>query len=638
MSRDQNIGEVAWNAVVRLIPLLLVAGLVHCGGKSKESSPAPPTSPAVAGPAAPPDMTAVPTPGTAPPPAVPEKEPEYVGGWLDAQGKEVLRLPEYRTFQFVAPDLASACKYDQFGFLRHCVAVDRAGRVGKELAGPLMAALRNEEKKPLYQVGMDRGQEKSPYLGVLGPDLEPIMSARYASIDCVASCRAFITLEKDDSDAMHRRHQDYNVPVNEYTYRLHDRRGFEMKVLLGRAVVGAEIVPDFVEWLMTPAGGARLAPFRKKDAWGLVNLAGKVVMEPTHEVLRTLPSGAALVGAECDEKYLMSDYVDCKRWEVLDSKGQTLVGPVSRLALPIGREVRNLVLYNEVSCVLFKEDGSPVTFEGCDGLLDLPSARRVAFLNKESGLWGLADDTGKTLVEPTWRHVGRRGLDSGQQIMAAYGEPEAGLIPVMTRDASGIEQEGAVDLEGKVVIDLKWERVWPTEDLVYVRSAGKWGVLDRAGKELLSPRYEKLERISNGADVYYFPVQDGKYCHVTPKGVEVLCGTDDFLPRSRHHLIVKKNGKRHLHAYATGKQLVEQPLPKNMDGFGLYVDGKSRLIAWASEIPGGRVLYALVGPDGPLTPFRYSELGADRPGFVSKSAPALTPFFIDNRKPAQPTP
>mgnify|MGYP000925849010 CR=1 FL=1 len=638
MSRDQNPRAFSWNAAIRLIPLLLAAGLVQCGGKSKESSPAAPASPAVSGPAAPPDMTTVPAPDMAPPPAVPERAPEYVGGWLDAQGKEVLRLPEYRTFQFVAPDLASACKYDQFGFLRHCVVVDRAGRVGKELAGPLVVALQNEEKKPLYQVEMDRGQEKSPYLGVLGPDLEPILFTQYASIDCVASCRSFITLEKDDSDAMHRRNQNYSVPVNEYTYRLHDRRGSEMKVLLGPAVVGAEIVPDFVEWLMTPAGGARLAPFRRKNAWGLVNLAGKVVMEPTHEVLRTLPSGAALIGAECNENYLMSDYVSCKRWEVLDPKGQTLVGPVSRLALPIGREMRNLVLYNENSCVLFKEDGTPVTFEGCDGLLDLPSARRVAFLNKESGLWGLADDTGKTLVEPTWRHVGRRGLDDRNLNESVYGEPEAGLIPVMTRDASGIEQEGAVDLEGKVVIDLKWERVWHTEDLVYVRSGGKWGVLDRAGTELLSPRYEKLERISTGGDVHYFPVQDGKNCHVTPKGVEVLCGTDDFLPRSRHHLIVEKNKKRYLHAYATGKQLVEPPLPKKMHGLELYVDRKARTIAWASETPEGRVLYALVGPDGPLTPFRYSELGAGRPGFVSKSAPALTPFFIDNRKPVQPKP
>ena len=633
MKRDRNLRKLVRNTALRLIPLLLVAGLVHCGGKNRESSPSPPASPAVAGPAASPDMAAAPAPDMAPSPAVPEKEPELVGGWLDAKGQELVRLPGYKTFPFVTPELASACKLDALGLLTDCVAVDRAGRIGKKLDGRLKAVLRDAENQPFFVVEMDRGPGRRPALGLMDAKFDPLLVPRYASIRCVASCEAFLTLEIDDSAAMYKRNEHYSASVNEYTYRLHNRAGFEVKTLAGPIVIGAELDPDFLNWIMTPAGRSRVVPYRKGKRWGLVNPTGKVVLEAAHEVLRTLPSGAVLVGGECNEERLLSNYIGCGRWEVLDTKGQTMVGPFTGASLPYGRDVRNVALYTADTCTLFREDGTPVKFKGCDGLMDLETAGRVAFLHKETGRWGLADHTGKTLVEPVWHHVGRRGLDRGTKQIPVYAEPEAGLLPVMTRDASGLEQEGAVDLDGKVVIELKWERVWPADDVVHVRAGGKWGVLDRTGRELLSPRYAEVNYDSREGGLVHFPKKEEAHCHVTPAGGEVLCGSKYLTLLSRHHLLRSKNRVITLHATATGKQVGPEPLPEEVMDPDLFVDGPAGLVAWASK-SGDRVLFALVGRDGPLTPFRYTQLGEPTLPYVKKekTVSGLTPFFIDNRK------
>ncbi|MGN0207462.1 MAG: WG repeat-containing protein, partial [Muribaculaceae bacterium] len=85
---------------------------------------------------------------------------------------------------------------------------------------------------------------------------------------------------------------------------------------------------------------------------------------------------------------------------------------------------------------------------------------------------------------------------------------------------------GYIDRNGKEVIPFKYDNAWPfSEGLALIEFKGKWGYIDRSGKEVIPIKYEYAEFFSEGLaavklkGVFYLK---GKWGYIDKTGKEVI--------------------------------------------------------------------------------------------------------------------
>lgn len=144
-------------------------------------------------------------------------------------------------------------------------------------------------------------------------------------------------------------------------------------------------------------------------------------------------------------------------------------------------------------------------------------------------------------------------------------------------------KKGCIDPEGKVVIPLDYKNIQldtkKQDDLVLVQKGGKYGVFDREGKELITPRLEKLAPLGEG--IFGAKEKEG-WNFYNIKGEKLFGGfdqvgtfVDGLAPVEKNNLwgFVDKTGKlvvdyqyKQVHNFSEGMAAVKK------GNFWIYID------------------------------------------------------------------
>ena len=139
---------------------------------------------------------------------------------------------------------------------------------------------------------------------------------------------------------------------------------------------------------------------------------------------------------------------------------------------------------------------------------------------------------------------------------------------------------GFVDKTGKEVIPFKYEwAVFFSEGLASVKFDGKYGFIDKTGREVVPFKYDLTLPFSEG--LAYVKL-NGKYGLIDKSGKEIIpCKYDNILPFSEDLAVVKFNGK-HGFIDKTGKEVIpckyDNVLPFSEDLAAVKFNGKCGFI------------------------------------------------------------
>ncbi|MFH2009258.1 MAG: WG repeat-containing protein [bacterium] len=568
--------------------------------------------------------------------------PDLEGGWLDTRGKEVVRVANRLPHRFVTPKLGSACAPGGKSKIPRaalgCVAVHRVGKLGTRLGAKL----------PGYLVGVLGGKGRTlhylftdPYakssagnrLGAVNATFGTVLRLVYRRIQCVGSCRAFVTLTIDLEPSGY---SNYSVPVHEYQYKLHDQTGKVIKTLVEAFPVASLEGRKLILYEMTVPPRATVVPFLKKDRWGLVDLKGKVVMAAAHQVIKVLGTKSVLVGNSCSTTELVNDQQRCHRWQVLDLDGVRRWRHSGPVKLPHGEPSqrvnpdRPVIALSKNRCSVLRPNTTTVELSPCDLLKDLSPDGILAFLRSpknlsELGRWGLTNLKGKIIVPPTWHHIGFNPLSSATHLRLV-----GGRIPVMVRGTNFTARWGLIDQRGRVVVAPAWDKLDLTDGRVFVKRGGKWGVLNRDGKQILPPQFPEhfssvhIDQWGDRLPFHVLKTRGSTRVLVTPAG-KVLRFTGSLEPAGRQFVFVHWAGVTSVHSVRTGARIVSQALEKKSPSCLSREQARAGVYPIAITGPKGDPRLVLVGHRGVVTRWRYDSLGCLRHG--------LTPFARWNRRP-----
>ncbi len=139
----------------------------------------------------------------------------------------------------------------------------------------------------------------------------------------------------------------------------------------------------------------------------------------------------------------------------------------------------------------------------------LTSYSQAYFPVKIQNRWGLIDSEGHLVVEPRYEAIGsfkqfgyavmqrggRVGLmnQNGEEVVSpAYDDLKVldSVLVAVLED----RQWKVIDLDGNTILDRGYERVvvWEEGGYLSYRRAGKWGLVDKSGREIAPPVYEDI--------------------------------------------------------------------------------------------------------------------------------------------------
>lgn len=220
---------------------------------------------------------------------------------------------------------------------------------------------------------------------------------------------------------------------------------------------------------------APLYLIHESSGWGLIDAAGKIVLEPRFEQVAGRPSRTGLQGPALKEL-------------VLDQIGRA--EPVSDRLIPIRL-------------------GGKAGFASRDGkLLELGSYDSIAprasgdrFSVSKNGRFGYVDTAGEIVIPLEYEAA--RPFQGGYAFVMRAGK------------------WGVVDPNGKTVVEPLWEEVAEVYEATAnyewraVRNGTRWGVVDRSGREILPLRYDE---IPNPTPPLVAAVTQGRPIYVRPGG------------------------------------------------------------------------------------------------------------------------
>ncbi|MFH2008572.1 MAG: WG repeat-containing protein [bacterium] len=562
----------------------------------------------------------------------PRKLAALVGGWLDSTGREILRKDDLVPVPFVTPNLASACRKDASGLLVDCRTVDRAGKLGAKLPGYLVRVLGGKGRRRLYLVEKDTpGREPTTRVGVVGSEFETVLEPTYGSVRCWSGCRRLIVGEVDDSMEVSKRHPGYCVPISEHQYHLLDLAGVGVRPLTKPLVVFSSDRGELLQEMLTVPDNAPVVPFRKNKLWGLLNPRGRVVLKPTYGLIKVISATQILGASGCrQEQGDVGETGSCSQWELLDAKGQPTGPAYSSARFPIAFLRGSVVALTKTACRLFRADDTWVDIANCSKLTGSITDSVLGFerwLPTGKSGWGLADKTGKILVEPKYSSLGFQ--DQSYRDPQTGASLDSGLVVAMMYGAAGRSSWGAIDQSGKVVVPLTWDALKLAGPHVFVQKDKLWGVLDRSGKVLVSPRYTDvgISEVSDRDDhqAPLVSVRKGKQgVYLDRAGKELIRGFDSlsFVSRTLLRAATAKRGA--LHSAITGARILPDDIHERTPTCLGPAQHQARAHPVAVKRADGSVAMGLVSLKGVVTRFQYDTVGCLRHG--------RAPFTIVNKK------
>lgn len=196
----------------------------------------------------------------------------------------------------------------------------------------------------------------------------------------------------------------------------------------------------------------------KGSKWGYINPAGKVVIEPQFERAGPFCGGRAAVRVD-------------GRWGYIGPDGKVAIDPKYLDAHPFSEGCAAVKVAKGWAYIDARGTGlTPPDFEAAD-----PFHEGMARV-KAAGQYGFVDATGATVIPPQFAWAGQ------------FGE---GVAPVRAAENG---QMVYVDRAGKVVLDPSAETALPfREGRAAVEVGGKWGFIDRTGRQVVLPQYDGVD-------------------------------------------------------------------------------------------------------------------------------------------------
>lgn len=251
-----------------------------------------------------------------------------------------------------------------------------------------------------------------------------------------------------------------------------------------------------------------LAAVRKDGKWGFVDKTGKEVIPCTYEDVKIFDSHG--YAAFCQDG----------KWGYMDKTGKVIVEPSYENA---GR------------------------FSG-NGLAAV----------KQDGKWGWINESGEIVIEPAYEKISlfdKKGLaavvmDKQQYWINESGvpvtEPEKKHIASQDGEGFAIAKEGKgytlKDFQGKMLLDKVYENMeaipnWP--GLYKVSKDGKYGVIDKTGKEVLELKYGDFTYFDQDHLAYFEKDKDGnivkmRYEGEYPKAISGTYQWQDESPKDEY--------------------------------------------------------------------------------------------------------
>jgi len=219
------------------------------------------------------------------------------------------------------------------------------------------------------------------------------------------------------------------------------------------SVSGEEVLTDVVTDKIYDFKNG-VAFIRQDDLIGLIDVAGKVIVEPKFLKIKKFINGYAKIQ-------------ETGKWGLIDVKGQYFVKPVydaisnvygGNVTAKKG-EIHGLIVAGEFKGV-----------EGAQKIWDFSRNNKITHAKKNDKI-GFIDSKGNWIVEPVYDKV--RSFKNG-------------LAPVCKE-----KKWGYIDLTGKVVIPLKYRdaELFSNDGLAPVKSSKLWGFIDKEGKEVIEQKY-----------------------------------------------------------------------------------------------------------------------------------------------------
>lgn len=91
--------------------------------------------------------------------------------------------------------------------------------------------------------------------------------------------------------------------------------------------------------------------------------------------------------------------------------------------------------------------------------------------------WGYADEAGKVVIEPRFAS-------------ASFDEDGLAIVQIRNKEGFGLSA-GMIDRTGRIVVEPRFDIIRPFRGaaLTGVSRAGRFGAIDRAGREVIPMRY-----------------------------------------------------------------------------------------------------------------------------------------------------
>jgi len=248
-------------------------------------------------------------------------------------------------------------------------------------------------------------------------------------------------------------------------------------------------------------------------------------------------------------------------------------------------------------------------------------------------LWGYINNTGDTVVEPTY---------------GAAGQFSEGVAPVrMHKDDKGAKFPGKwtyIDKTGKPVFDKYFDEAEPFSDgLAGVKENGKMGCIDKTGKYIVPPSYDKIYPVNTGiivaaqGDGLSEDNRDQYLDYFDPNGARLAHRMISPVPLKnlRNRLWIRNEFKTGADKAEADRKL-SRPLcaevsPAFREGFAIMQDGKKfAFMTPKFDRVGFSGVYDYVFPFSDGMAAVYDDNGTGKIGFIdSKHVQVIQPKYWD---------
>jgi hypothetical protein len=250
-----------------------------------------------------------------------------------------------------------------------------------------------------------------------------------------------------------------------------------------------------------------LAAVKREGKWGVIDLQGRQILSPRYDEVLWFSQGLARVRLDGKDGYIDRNgrlVIDTKYYRAgVFSEGLASVGVAE------GDDRRYGYINRKGKMVI------PPRFR------DAWSFNNGLAAARENELWGYIDKSGHFVIHP--RFGGADSFEEGVAVVNDGGNPISDVTP---------PRYGLIDTSGRLIAPMVYScrSGGYVNGRMDVRRDGKWGFLDRAGKEIIPCQYRDFDAFNEGLA----PVQDwdsGKWGVIDRNGATVVPPQFDHLDR-----------------------------------------------------------------------------------------------------------